>query len=71
MTQRDTQPETPVCPGWGEPCGNETAETADLCPYCHMARLDTESPRIPLWPRGWGRRNRPARPSPRHRHLSR
>ncbi|MFG2667678.1 hypothetical protein ACGFY6_25965 [Streptomyces sp. NPDC048387] len=48
MTQRDTQPEMPVCPGWGEPCGNETAGTADLCPDCHMARLDAESPRIPL-----------------------
>ncbi|WP_159026615.1 hypothetical protein [Streptomyces vietnamensis] len=48
MTQRDAQHETTVCPGWGEPCGNETAENADLCPDCFMARLDVQSPRIPL-----------------------
>ncbi|MFD0437142.1 hypothetical protein [Streptomyces chartreusis] len=37
----------PTCPGWGEECGNET-EGSDLCPDCHMARLDAQSPRIPL-----------------------
>ncbi|MCZ0983928.1 hypothetical protein O1L60_45010 [Streptomyces diastatochromogenes] len=38
----------PTCPGWGEECGNETEERLDLCPDCHMARLDAQSPRIPL-----------------------
>ncbi len=47
MTMRDSQPEIPTCPGWGEECGNET-EGSDLCPDCHMARLDAQSPRIPL-----------------------
>lgn len=36
-----------TCPGWGEECGNETAGS-DLCPDCHMARLNAQSPRIPL-----------------------
>lgn len=48
MAQPDTQPEPRVCPGWGGECGNETTwATADLCPDCHMARLDAQSPRIP------------------------
>ncbi|MEV6680695.1 hypothetical protein AB0N09_28095 [Streptomyces erythrochromogenes] len=37
-----------TCRGWGEPCGNETEQDMDLCPDCHMARLDTQSPRNPL-----------------------
>ncbi|MEV7581587.1 hypothetical protein [Streptomyces erythrochromogenes] len=48
MTQRDAQPETTDCPGWGERCGNETTESADLCPDCFTARLNAQSPRIPL-----------------------
>jgi hypothetical protein len=48
MPQRNSQPEISACPGWGEECGNETESGADLCPDCHMARLDAQSPRIPL-----------------------
>lgn len=34
------------CPGWGtgEDCGNEKMEGGDLCPDCHLARLNHESP---------------------------
>ncbi|MFD9774215.1 hypothetical protein ACFWXE_28370 [[Kitasatospora] papulosa] len=46
--QRSPQTEVRVCPGWGEECGNKTEENADLCADCRMARLDTQSPRIPL-----------------------
>ncbi|MFI6689317.1 hypothetical protein [Streptomyces sp. NPDC050485] len=46
--QRDRQPEIRTCPGWGAQCGNETTGEADLCPDCHMGRLDAQSPRIPL-----------------------
>ncbi|MDX3165892.1 hypothetical protein PV516_19080 [Streptomyces scabiei] len=38
---------TRTCPGWGEDCGNPTESGMDLCPDCHMGRLDAESPRIP------------------------
>ncbi|MFF6979508.1 hypothetical protein ACFZAV_17555 [Streptomyces sp. NPDC008343] len=48
MTQRNSQAEIPTCPGWGEECGNETEREADLCPDCRMARLDAQSPQIPL-----------------------
>ncbi|MEU0214083.1 hypothetical protein ABZ281_02805 [Streptomyces sp. NPDC006265] len=48
MTQRNSQPEIPACPGWGEECGNEMEKEADLCPDCYMARLDVQSPRISL-----------------------
>jgi hypothetical protein len=36
-----------ACPGYGEYCGNLLTPDADLCPDCHGARLDRESPRIP------------------------
>ncbi|MDX3213855.1 hypothetical protein [Streptomyces scabiei] len=49
MTQRNSKPEIPTtCPGWDEECGNETERGADLCPDCLMARLDAQSPRLPL-----------------------
>ncbi|WP_327740628.1 hypothetical protein OG749_47220 (plasmid) [Streptomyces nojiriensis] len=48
MTKHDNQSEIATCPGWGEECGNETAAGMDLCPDCFTARLDVQSPRIPL-----------------------
>ncbi|MFD3455800.1 hypothetical protein ACFWVC_26930 [Streptomyces sp. NPDC058691] len=38
---------TKTCRGWGEACGNPLPQAGDLCPDCHAARLDAESPRIP------------------------
>lgn len=39
---------TRACRGWGEDCEQTiTSDTADLCPDCHMSRLDAQSPRIP------------------------
>lgn len=36
------------CPGYGdEDCGGDLMQGSDLCPDCHMARCDDESPRIP------------------------
>ncbi|WP_331729437.1 hypothetical protein OG592_43905 (plasmid) [Streptomyces avidinii] len=46
--QPEQTPEIPTCPGWGEECGTETERESDLCPDCHMARMDAQSPRIPL-----------------------
>lgn len=47
--RRDLYP--PTCPGYalgpGEECGNATLQGSDLCGDCHLARCDTESPRIP------------------------
>ena len=41
--------EAPVlCKGYGEECGNEIKGSSDLCPDCIMARLDVQSPRIPV-----------------------
>jgi hypothetical protein len=41
--------EAPVlCKGWSEACGNEIKGSSDLCPDCTMARLDVQSPRIPV-----------------------
>ncbi|WP_331731819.1 hypothetical protein [Streptomyces sp. NBC_00073] len=48
ISQFDRQPEKGTCPGWGEECGNETESDMDLCPDCHMGRLNAQSPRIPL-----------------------
>ncbi|MFJ9968436.1 hypothetical protein [Streptomyces avermitilis] len=48
MVKQRRQPEMRTCPGWGEECGNETESDADLCPDCRMARMDAQSPRIPL-----------------------
>ena len=42
-----TDETTRTCPGWGEECGNNTEQGMDLCPDCHMGRLNTQSPRIP------------------------
>ncbi len=36
-----------ICRGYGEDCGLPIFAPADLCPDCHMARMNTESPRIP------------------------
>lgn len=44
---RGNQAEIPTCPGWGEECGNQTAGS-DLCPDCHMGRLNAQSPRTLL-----------------------
>lgn len=37
------------CRGWGEDCGTPVrVGVEDLCPDCTVARLDSESPRIPV-----------------------
>lgn len=37
-----------ACPGYGaDDCGGPTMPASDLCPDCHAARCDIESPRIP------------------------
>jgi hypothetical protein len=37
-----------LCKGYGEECGNEIKGSSDLCPDCTTARLDVQSPRIPV-----------------------
>lgn len=41
---------TQPCPGFGEECGTPVKHHNDsvLCPDCTMARLDAQSPRIPV-----------------------
>ncbi|MFF9076326.1 hypothetical protein ACF1A9_29140 [Streptomyces sp. NPDC014872] len=48
MPPHNSTPQNRTCPGWNEECGNETEQGMDLCPDCHMARLDAQCPRIPL-----------------------
>jgi len=37
------------CQGWGaDECGNVIPAEADLCGDCGMARMDAQSPRIPV-----------------------